>query len=200
MSEKTDEIRDLALACASDEALLRQIVDKLEGASRRDRQKAASVVCALSKTNPELLAPHIGAVVDALNRPETQTRWECLETLAKMVPVDSRACDKAIEGAENALFDEGNDLLHLAAMRFLCALGATTEKRCQKVWPLIDEGMQCYHGDPAFQDMLVAIIDFSTGKISDSAKVGLRERMSFDAANASGALGIRARQILDNVS
>jgi hypothetical protein len=200
VSEKTDAIRDLALACVSDEALLQNMVDKLEGSSRRDRQKAASVVCALSKTNPELVAPHIGAVVDALNRPETQTRWECLETLARMVHVDSRACDKAIEGAENALFDEGNDLLHLAAMRFLCALGATTEKRCEKVWPLIDEGMQCYHGDPAFQDMLVAIIDFSKGKLTDEAKAGLKERMSFDAQNARGALGIRAKQILENVS
>ena len=157
-------------------------------------------MCAISKTAPEVLAPFIGDMVDALNRPEIQTRWECLEALSRMVAVDSRACDKAIEGAENALFDEGNDLLHLAAMRFLCALGATTEKRCEKIWPLIDEGMQCYHGDPAFQDMLVAIIDFSKGKIGDDAKAGLKERMSFDAANAKGVLGVRAKQIVENVS
>lgn len=200
MSEKTDEIRDLALECASDDAKLQETVACLEGSSRRDRQKAASVICALSKTKPEVLAPYIGDMVDALNRPEIQTRWECLEALTRMVSVDSRACDKAVEGAEIALFDEGNDLLHLAAMRFLCALGTTTEKRCDRIWPLIDEGMQCYHGDPAFQDMLVAVIDFSKGKITDKAKAGLKERVAFDAENASGALGVRAKQIIENVS
>ena len=200
MSEKTEEIRELATTCITNENLLKETVEQLEGSSRRNRQRAASVMCAISKTAPEVLAPFIGDMVDALNRPEIQTRWECLEALSRMVAVDSRACDKAIEGAENALFDEGNDLLHLAAMRFLCALGATTEKRCEKIWPLIDEGMQCYHGDPAFQDMLVAIIDFSKGKIGDDAKAGLKERMSFDAANAKGVLGVRAKQIVENVS
>lgn len=200
MSEKTDEIRELAQQCASDEACLQETVEQLEGSSRRDRQRAASVMCAIAKSDPNVLAPHIGGLIDALNRPEIQTRWECLEALTCMVEIDSRACDKGVEGAETALFDEGNDLLHLAAMRFLCALGATTEKRCEKVWPLIDEGMQCYHGDPAFQDMLVAIIDFSKGKLSDDAKKGLKKRVSFDAQNAKGVLGIRSKQILGNVS
>lgn len=200
MSEKSDEIRELASACVEDDELLKETVGKLEGSSRRSRQHSASVVNAVSKTNPEKLVPYIGDMVDALARPEIQTRWECLEALARMVPLDSRACDKAIKGAEVALFDEGNDLLHLAAMRFICALGATTEKRCEKTWPLVDEAMQCYHGDPAFQDMLVAVIGFSRGKLTDEAKAGLAARVSFDAANAHGALGVRARQILENVS
>ena len=200
MSEKTEEIRELAQKCATDEDCLKETVEQLEGSSRRYRQRAASAMCVLSKSEPEVLAPYIGDLVDALNRPEIQTRWECLEALTRMVEIDSRACDKGIEGAETALFDEGNDLLHLAAMRFLCALGATTEKRCDKVWPLIDEGMQCYHGDPAFQDMLVAIIEFSKGKLSATAKEGLKTRVVFDAENAKGVLGIRSRQILENVS
>lgn len=200
MSEKTEETRELAARCVEDAALLEELAADLEGSSRRARQRAASAFDALSKTNPELLIPYIANMVDALNRPEAQTRWECLEALARMVAHDSRACDKAIEGAEIALFDEGNDLLHLAAMRFLCALGCTTEKRCEKIWPLIDEGMQCYHGDPAFQDMLVAIIDFSKGKMTAVAKAGLVERMQFDADHAKGALGVRARQIIANVS
>ena len=193
MSEKTDEMRELAAECAADGKVLAETVEQLEGSSRRNRQRAASVLCALAKTNPSLLAPYIPDLVDALSRPEIQTRWECLEALARLVSEDSRACDKAIEGAEMALFDEGNDLLHLAAMRFLCALGATTEKRCEKVWPLIDEGMQCYHGDPAFQDMMVAIIDFSKGKISNEAKAGLKERVAFDASNGKGVLKVRAK-------
>ena len=200
MSEKTEETKELASKCMEDDELLAQIAADLEGASRRARQNASSVFVAISKEDPKRLAPYIKNMIDALNRPEAQTRWECLEALAVMVHVDSRACDKAVEGAEATLFDEGNDLLHLAAMRFLCALGATTEKRCAKVWPLIDEAIQCYHGDPAFQDMLVAIIDFSKGKITDEAKQGLSQRMAFDAEHARGALGVRARQIVENVS
>lgn len=200
MSEKTEETRELASKCIGDEALLKGFAADLEGSSRRARQRAASVFVVIAKTQPELLAPYIPDMVDALNRPEAQTRWEVLEALARMVAVDSRACDKGIEGAETALFDEGNDLLHLAAMRFLCALGATTNKRCEKVWPLIDEAMQCYHGDPAFQDMLVAIIEFSKGQITDEAKAGLVERMQFDADHAKGALGVRAKAIVENAS
>jgi hypothetical protein len=200
MSEKTEETKALAKECIDDEALLEKVAGYLDGSSRRKRQRAASVFDAISKTNPEILVPYMGNIVDALDRPEIQTRWEILECLTRMVPHDSRSCDKAIEGADAALFDEGNDLLHLAAMRFLCALGATTEKRCDKVWPLIDEGIQCYHGDPAFQDMLVAIIDFSKGKISDTAKSGLYERMKFDAEHARGPLGTRASQIVANVT
>lgn len=200
MSEKIEETRAAAQACIEDPKKLEEAVADLEGASRRSRQNAASILCVIARQQPELLAPYIPNLIDALNRPEVQTRWECLEALALMVPVDSRACDKAIEGADAALFDEGNDLLHLAAIRFLCALGATTEKRCEKVWPLIDEGIQCYHGDPAYQDMLVAIIDFSKGKIGAEAKEGLKERMAFDAEHAKGALGTRAAQIMANVS
>lgn len=200
MSEKTEEIKKLADECANNDKLLKEVVEQLEGSSRRNRQRAASVISALSKNDPDKLAPYVADMVDALERPEIQTRWECLEALTRMVPVDSRACDKGIKGAETALFDEGNDLLHLAAMRFLCALGATTEKRCEKVWPLIDEGMQCYHGDPAFQDMLVAIIGFSKGKITDEAKAGLAKRVAFDAEKGQGVLGTRSSQILKNVS
>ncbi len=200
MSEKSEEIKALAQQCVKKESLLKEVADKLNSSSRRDRQKAASVFDEVSKIDAEALTPYIGDMVDALDQSEVQTRWECLEALSRMVAIDSRACDRGIKGAETALFDEGNDLLHLSAMRFLCALGATTEKRSEKAWPLIDEGMQCCHGDISYQDMLVAIIAFSKGKLSPQVKAELAERVSFDAKNGRGALGIRSRQILENVS
>ena len=132
--------------------------------------------------------------------PEAQTRWECLDALTYVVSFDSRPCDKAIPGAEAALFDEDSGPLRLAAMRFLCKLGATTEKRSEKVWPLIDEGIQCYHGDLEFQDMLLAVIDFSQGKLDGSVKSALADRMRFDAENGKGMLKRRANQIIENVA
>ena len=83
---------------------------------------------------------------------------------------------------------------------FLCKLGATTEKRSEKVWPLIDEGIQCYHGDLEFQDMLLAVIDFSQGKLDGSVKSALADRMRFDAENGKGMLKRRANQIIENVA
>ena len=145
------------------------------------------------------MIPLGAAVIDALNRPEAQTRWECLDILTTMVDHDSRTCDKAVPGAETALFDEESGPVRLAAMRFLCKLGATTENRSERVWPLIDEAIQCYHGDLEFQDMLVSVIDFSAGKLAPSVKKELGARMAFDASNGKGPLKRRAQQIIDNV-
>lgn len=199
MSSEISEEKKVEAALASP-AVLEAGVDALSGASRRERQQAAKVVAAVAKENPELIVPHAAALVDALERPEAQTRWECLDALTQIIPIDSRVCDKAIPGAEAALFDEESGPLRLAAMRFLCYLGATTEKRSEKVWPLIDEGIQCCHGDLEFQDMLLAVIDFSAGKLDPSVKEALGDRMRFDATNGRGMLKRRATQILENVS
>ncbi|MBS6974579.1 MAG: hypothetical protein KH158_02650, partial [Eggerthellaceae bacterium] len=165
----------------------------------RARQNAASALAIVAKEAPEMLVPHGSAFVDALNRPEAQTRWECLDILTALVDCDSRTCDKAVPGAEAALFDEESGPVRLAAMRFLCKLGATTENRSEKVWPLVDEAIQCWHGDLEFQDMLVAVVDFSAGKLALQVKEELRDRMKFDAENGKGALKRRAQQIVENV-
>ena len=179
-------------------AALNELIEALSGGSRRGRQQAAKVIAAVAAANSEILVPHAAALVDALERPEAQTRWECLDTLAQLVPLDGRTCEKAVPGAETALFDEDSGPLRLAAMRFLCRLGATTEKRSEKVWPLIDEGIQCWHGDLAFQDMLIAIFDFSQGKLAPEVKAALADRMRFDATNGRGMLKKRAIQIVEN--
>lgn len=185
-------------ALESDDVLV-EMVEKLEGSSRKQRQSAASVLNAVSRTDPSKLVGYTDQLTDALNRPEAQTRWECLEIMTNIIPLESRLCDKAIPGADAALFDEDNGQVRLAAMRFLCALGSTTGNRSKKVWPLIDEGIQCYHGDPEFQDMLAAVVSFSAGKLDPQVKEELRNRMTFDAENGKGSLAKRANVILENL-
>lgn len=175
------------------------MVEQLGDSSRRNRQNAAGSLAFIAKVSPELLVPYASDLIDALNRPEAQTRWESLDALTALVPVESRCTDKALAGAENALFDEENGFVRLAAMRFFCAYGATTEKRSENVWPLIDEAIQCYHGDVEFNDMLNAVAEFATGKLSEHVKEALVERMSFDAHNGRGALKRKAQTIIDNV-
>ena len=200
MSERNEEIKKLAAEALEDEAKLGELVHQLSEGSRRTRQIAASAISLIAKSDAEKLKDHIDAIVDALNRPEAQTRWECLETLVVLVDYDARACGKALAEAESALFDEESGPVRLAAVRFLCKYGATTPTRSEKVWPLLDEGIQCYHGDLEFGDMLIAIVDFSAGKIAPSVKKALADRMAFDAENAKGSLQRRAKLIVDNVA
>lgn len=200
MAAKAQDAKEQAEALRKDEKALSELVEVLAAGSRRERQQAAATIAQVSRAHAEALIPHANALVDALNRPEAQTRWEVLDALTELVPYESRTCDKGIAGAETALFDEDSGPVRLAAMRFLCRLGATTENRSEKVWPLIDEGIQCYHGDLEFQDMLLAVIDFSAGKLSSEVKRELGERMGFDASNGKGALKKRASVIVENVS
>ncbi len=195
-----EQREQFARTALEDSQVLEGLVSNLEGDSRRKRQTAASVLALVSSIDPTVLVDHSDAFVDALARPEAQTRWESLNVLTNIVPVESRSCDKAIPGAEAALFDEESGPLRLAAMRFLCRLGATTENRSLKTWPLIDEAIQCYHGDIEFQEMLVAVVAFSEGKLADEVAEQLKARMSFDAKSGRGVLKKRATQILENLS
>ncbi len=200
MTDQKENIAQLAQVALKDESVRNRLANELEGSSRRARQMAASVLEQVAREDVKILVPYSDQIVDALNRPEAQTRWACLEILTRLVDVDSRVCDKAVDGAEAGLFDEESGLVRLAAMRFLCELGRTTDKRSQRVWPLIDEGIQCYHGDPEFQEMLNAVIRFSTGKLNKDVKDQLRDRMSFDAESGKGALKKRATEIVNNLS
>lgn len=187
------------IAAETPEAL-EALIKELEGTSRRKRQAAASTLSVVSSIKPEVIIDYSDIFVNALSRPEAQTRWECLDVLTNLVAVESRLCDKAIPGAESALFDEDSGPLRLAAMRFLCRLGSTTENRSSKVWPLIDEAIQCYHGDIEFQEMLVAVIGFSEGKLAEQVADELKDRMAFDAKSGKGVLKKRAAQIVENLS
>lgn len=200
MSSRADDVKQEAQEALKSKKKIETYMQTLSDGSRRERQQAASVIAAMTKENPAKMSEFIGGILDALDCPEAQTRWEALDALTELVAVDSRNCEKAIVGAENALFDEDSGPLRLAAMRFLCKLGATTEARSEKVWSLIDEGIQCYHGDLEFQDMLVAVIDFSAGKLAPSVAEELAARMKFDAENGKGTLKKRATQIEENLA
>lgn len=199
MSEKTENIKETAQQAIESPEIMQTLVMELSGSSRRARQNAAAVFAQISKVDSESLIPYLDEFIDALKKPEAQTRWESLEVLTALVPLASKSCDKALPDAETALFDEESGFVRLAAVRFLCKLGATTENRSEKVWPLLDEAIQCYHGDYEYQDMLIALIGFSEGKISQNAKDGLKERMAFDAEKSKGALKRRSQQIIDNI-
>ena len=182
----------------NDREALDALVEDLSGNSRRARQNAAHVIALLAERDPELLAPYISDLIDALYRPEAQTRWEVLDALTALTPTHARECGPACEGAEIALFDEISVPLHLSAFRFLTVWGSSERRRSEKVWPVIDEAIQCYHGDLEYRDMLSLLLDFSHGNITGSVAEQLAARLKFDAENGKGAyIKSRSREIYD---
>lgn len=198
MNNLNADEQQLLSTLQEDESNLENLVKMLESSSRLERHKASCVLHAYCEENSEQVADYIPDIVKGLKAKEAQTRWELLEVLALVVEECPTPCNKAINDAEACLFDEDNGMVRLAAMKFLCRYGATSRSRSDKTWPLIDEGIQCYHGDAEFGDMLNAIILFSQGKISDNVKNELAHRMRFDAEMNKGMIKRKAALIIEN--
>ena len=177
-------------------AQMRILVEELAGSSRRRRQEVAHKIAAVAHTDASLVTPFVGSLMDALERPEAQTRWEVLDALTALVDEHAEEVAPAFEAAETALFDEDSAPVRLAGFVFLCRFGATSEERSDQVWPLLDEAIQCYHGDPEYRDMLVALLAFVQGAASAATKAALAERLKFDAENGASYVKSFSVQII----
>lgn len=187
----------IANQAIADADILAALVESLSGSERRIRQFSAAALGVVAESDAELLKPYSKELADALHRPEAQTRWEILAVLTRLVEVDARSIDRALDGAEASLHDEDSGVVRLAAFRLLCAYGATTEHRAERIWPLIDEAIQCYHGDAEFPSMLASVIHLvSSGKAPAEVRKAAADRMRFDAQGAKGLLKRRAGEIV----
>lgn len=175
-------------------------VGQLGDASRRTRQEAAHAIAELSRTDPNALVDQANVVVpaltEALGRSEAQTRWESLDALAELAPSCADLVAQAFEGAETALFDEGSGRVRVAAFRLLARLGASSAKLSDQVWPLLDEAVQCFHGDPGYRGMLSALLELVRGKASKKTKEALCERIRFDAESGRGYVKDASAEVL----
>ena len=180
----------------TDDAQVAVLVEELSGASRRRRQEVAHQLALVAKAHPDLMAPHVDALIDALYRPEAQTRWEVLDALSSVAERDADAVVDAYDGAEASLFDDGSATVRLAAFVFLCRLGASSPERSDQAWPLLDEAIQCYHGDAEYRDMLAALLGLARGAASDATKAALAARVRFDAESGAGYIKTFSAEIL----
>ncbi len=179
---------------------VKELIEDLSSDSRRQRQNAALELSDHCTKDASSILPFGQALVEALELSETRTRWAVLEALTKLSSYDLELCERALPGVENALFDETSGPLHLASFRFLCSFGAQSPDASDKVWPLLDEAIQCFHGDQEFLDMLDVLVEFSGGALSEETKKGFTERMLFDAQNNKGLIQRRAQTIVANLS
>ena len=165
---------------------IESFIESLSNPSRRRRQEAAHKIAEIAQTAPEAFAGRVEDLIDALYRPEAQTRWEILAALASLSESYGNEVIKAFDGAEASLFDDTSSTVRLAAFLFLTRYGATSQKHSDQAWPLLNEAIQCYHGDAEYYDMLVGTLNFAKGAISKETKAALKERFAFDAENATG--------------
>ena len=190
--------KEAAKDAAEHKELLEEAAEMLRGASRKARQQAASLLAFAAQEDVALVQPYADDVADALNRPEDQTRWNALNALDLMGKAGTRYSEDVLEAAEDAMYDEDSGVLREAAFRFFCGYGSSSSENSDKVWPRIDEAIQCYHGNQEFAQMLSVLVDFAqSDEISDAALTGLAVRMRFDADSAKGTLGMRSRQIVE---
>lgn len=173
------------------------LVGNLSSSSRRRRQEVVHEIVEIAQHEPERLHYHIPALIDALNRPEAQTRWEVLTALTHLVHHFSDKVCRAFEGAETALFDDESATVRLAAFLFLCELGTISPKRSKQCWPLLDEAIQCYHGDAEYRDMLQGVHHFVQGNIAKDVKKEVVERVSFDAEKGTSYIKRLSQEIID---
>lgn len=164
---------------------LAKIVDDLSSPSRRKRQDAAHAIAENMIAKPESILDFTGDIFDALERPEAQTRWELLNSLTQVVEGNVKALSDAVDFAEPSLFDEGSSTVRLAAFRFISAMGSQTKALSKKVWPMLEESIQVYHGDSQYREMLAALEEFVSAPIDPDIKKAVVIRIKFDAKNST---------------
>lgn len=178
---------------------LKELVGELGGANRRRRQDAAHEIARLAKRDVDQLFDYAGDIIDGLDRPEAQTRWELLDALSEMARVDPGCVEEAFGGAEASLFDEDSSIARLAAFRFLTSYGATSGKRSDQVWKILEEAIQCYHGDPEYRDMLGCLLEMAKGTISDQTAQVMRSRVDFDVRHGRGYIKAFSAEIVEAI-
>ena len=181
---------------SENEQLLENLVASLSGRSRKSRQEAARLLASIAAVSPQTVAPYAGAMVDALDNPEAQTRWEMLDALSALSSVDPELAAGGLDRAEECLFDDGSGSLRVSAFGYLTSLGCASPEMAARVWPTLDEAIQCYHGDQEFGDMLGALYRYAQADLDAGTRRALVERMSFDARNPRSGVGARAAQII----
>ena len=175
------------------------LVEELAGPRRRNRQEAAHRIALASHEDAGQLAPHIDALIDALYRPEAQTRWEVLDALTQLASLYGEKTYGAFEGAEMSLFGEDSATVRLTAFLFLCRYGASAPERSDEAWPILDEAIQCFHGDAEYHDMLGGLRELAQGELSPACAKALADRVGFDAENGTSFIRTYSAEIIKSL-
>lgn len=82
-------------------AQMRILVEELAGSSRRRRQEVAHKIATVAHADANMVTPFVGSLMDALERPEAQTRWEVLDALTALVDEHAEEVAPAFEAGRD---------------------------------------------------------------------------------------------------
>lgn len=188
--------KELASAALEDPNYLAGLVYALGEPDRHERALAAGILHEVSLVDPKALERYADDLIDALDRPEIQTRWEILGVLEELVGVNARLLDKAIGPATTSLHDDESGVVRVSAFKLLAAYGATTARRAERVWPLLDDATRIYHGDPEYPAMLGGVVQLVEGAAPDKIKAEAAARFEPDIGDPKMLVSRRAKRIV----
>ncbi|MCL2680055.1 MAG: hypothetical protein FWF11_01055 [Coriobacteriia bacterium] len=173
----------------------RELANALGHETRGMREYAAQVKVELARIEADLLHDFTDDIIDALNRPESLTRYSMLEIIAALMNSNPRIVPDSYELLQDCLYDEDSGTVRLYAFRVLARYGATGPARSLKVWPDLSMALRCFHGDSEFLAMLNELINMLAGRADQQVKDAAVELFAFDAENARGMLRRKAETI-----
>jgi hypothetical protein len=173
----------------------RELADALGGPTRPLREYASDIFAQIARLDPKELLDFQAEIIDALDRPESLTRYNMLETILELSRLNPKIVITAFDPIEDCLYDEDSGTVRLYAFRVFAHYGATGTARSMKVWTDLSEAIRCYHGDPEFIPMLNEVITMLGGKVDQKVKDAAAELFAFDADNGKGTLKRKAAAI-----
>ncbi|MCL2438338.1 MAG: hypothetical protein FWE26_05375 [Coriobacteriia bacterium] len=173
----------------------KELAEALGHQSRAVREYTSQVLTKLASADVTLLQDFANDVIDALNRPESLTRYSMIEIIGELAKSDSKIVTNAYEPLQDCLYDEESGTVRLYAFRVLARYGATGPARSVKVWPDLSMALRSFHGDPEFMAMMSELIAMLGGRSDVSVKESAVELFAFDAEHARGDLRKKAEII-----
>lgn len=189
------DVAEEALHAARNKKVMSKLVTRLSDASKVERSRAAKLVHDAACIDATRLEPHVDHMVAALDNPEPQTRWEVLGALEELALVKPMLLDKAVEPTTHSLHDEDSSVVRLAAFRLLATYGASSIRRAEKTWPLLDEALRCYHGDSEYPGMLTALAVLVEGRAPAPIVAEAAALVEPDASHPKATIARGARRV-----
>jgi len=188
-------IEDTVKAASSCAHMRKELAEALGHKSRSVRERASQAVVELARSDVQLVHGFTDDVIDALNRPESLTRYSMIEVIGELSDTQPKVVMDAYEALQDCLYDEDSGTVRLYAFRVLARYGATGSARSIKVWPDLSMALRCFHGDSEFMAMMNETIKMLDGRADVSVKEAAVELFAFDAEHARGEMRKKAEAI-----
>ena len=120
-----------------EEALKLCIYDLPTPSSKSIRAGAAKTVEIVAEKAPDLVAPHLESLLEALSAPEPQTRWMILRTCGLCAALAPEIAARAIAYAEAEIERKEGLIIASSADLYLGDLGAVSQDYAAIVFPLL---------------------------------------------------------------